>query len=245
MTRYRIVVLAGDGIGPEVTEQATRVLTTVADRFGWQVELVPHLVGGGGLPGHRARACRRPRSTRRSTATPCCWAPWVIPRWIRRAARSPAGGRPARAAEAARRLCQPAAGTGAPGAGHGASPLRPEVLHGVDVLIVRELTGGLYYGEPRGRYGSRAVNTLTYDASEIERVARVAFEAAKSRGGLVTSVDKANVLEVSQLWRETVTQDRQGVPDSAARAPARRHDRHATHRLALGVRRRAYREHVR
>ena len=79
------------------------------------------------------------------------------------------------------------------------------MLHGVDVLIVRELTGGLYYGEPRGRYGNRAVNTLTYDASEIERVARVAFEAARSRGGLVTSVDKANVLEVSQLWRETVT----------------------------------------
>ncbi len=126
-----------------------------------------------------------------------------------------------------------------------ASPLRPEVLHGVDVLIVRELTGGLYYGEPRGRYGSRAVNTLTYDASEIERVARVAFEAAKSRGGLVTSVDKANVLEVSQLWRETVTKTGEGVSDSAARPPAGRHDGHETHRIALGVRRRAHREHVR
>ena len=83
----------------------------------------------------------------------------------------------------------------------------------MDVLIVRELTGGLYYGEPRGRYGSRAVNTLTYTRSEIERVARVAFEAAKSRGGLVTSVDKANVLEVSQLWRETVTRIGKEYPD--------------------------------
>jgi 3-isopropylmalate dehydrogenase len=84
------------------------------------------------------------------------------------------------------------------------SPLRPELLHGVDVLIVRELTGGLYFGEPRGRYGSRAVNTLTYDVTEIERIAKVAFKAAAERRGIVTSVDKANVLEVSQLWRETV-----------------------------------------
>jgi 3-isopropylmalate dehydrogenase len=82
----------------------------------------------------------------------------------------------------------------------------------VDVLIVRELTGGLYYGEPRGRYGARAVNTLTYDVSEVERVARVAFEAAAARRGRVTSVDKANVLEVSQLWRETVIRVAQGHP---------------------------------
>src|SRR5439155_25153510 len=72
-------------------------------------------------------------------------------------------------------------------------------------LVVRELTGGLYYGEPRGRNGSTAVNTLAYSASEIDRVAQVAFETARGRRRLVTSVDKANVLEVSLLWRETVT----------------------------------------
>jgi 3-isopropylmalate dehydrogenase len=86
-----------------------------------------------------------------------------------------------------------------------ASPLRPERLAGVDLLIVRELTGGLYYGEPRGRDESSAVNTLRYTAVEVERVARVAFEAARLRRKRVTSVDKANVLEVSQLWRDVVT----------------------------------------
>src|SRR3989441_4818059 len=85
------------------------------------------------------------------------------------------------------------------------SPLKADRLRDVDVLIVRELTGGLYYGEPRGRDGPRAVNTLVYTKAEIERVARVAFDAARRRRRLVTSVDKANVLEVSQLWRETGT----------------------------------------
>src|SRR6185436_6156096 len=84
-------------------------------------------------------------------------------------------------------------------------PLKPERLRGVDLLIVRELTGGLYYGSPRGLTGAEAVNTLRYATGEIERVARVAFAAAQRRRHLVTSVDKANVLEVSQLWRETVT----------------------------------------
>ncbi len=93
------------------------------------------------------------------------------------------------------------------------SPLKPERLHGVDLLIVRELTGGLYYGQPRGREADRAVNTLVYSATEIERVARVAFEAARERRSLVTSVDKANVLEVSQLWREVVTRIGGEYPD--------------------------------
>jgi 3-isopropylmalate dehydrogenase len=95
-----------------------------------------------------------------------------------------------------------------------ASPLRPERLEGVDLLIVRELTGGLYYGEPRGRQGDAAVNTLRYTVPEIERVARVAFAAARERRGAVVSVDKANVLEVSLLWRETVTRvGREEFPD--------------------------------
>src|SRR5256885_11535278 len=87
----------------------------------------------------------------------------------------------------------------------GCSPLKPDRLRGVVLLVVRELTGGLYYGEPRGRNGKRAINTLAYTTAEIERIARVAFDAARGRRRLVTSVDKANVLEVSQLWRETGT----------------------------------------
>src|SRR5256885_4855768 len=88
----------------------------------------------------------------------------------------------------------------------GCSPLKPDRLRGVVLLVVRELTGGLYYGEPRGRNGKRAINTLAYTTAEIERIARVAFDAARGRRRLVTSVDKANVLEVSQLWRGTGTQ---------------------------------------
>jgi 3-isopropylmalate dehydrogenase len=88
----------------------------------------------------------------------------------------------------------------------GCSPLREDVIAGADILIVRELLGGLYFGEPRGFSGSTvATNTMTYSVDEIERVARIAFEAARGRRGKVTSVDKANVLETSQLWRQTVT----------------------------------------
>jgi 3-isopropylmalate dehydrogenase len=94
-----------------------------------------------------------------------------------------------------------------------ASPLRPDRLEGVDLLIVRELLGGLYYGRPRGREADSAVNTMRYSTAEIERVARVAFEAARGRRHLVTSVDKANVLEVSGLWRDTVTRVAGDYPD--------------------------------
>ena len=96
------------------------------------------------------------------------------------------------------------------------SPLRTEVARGTDILIVRELLGGLYFGEPRGIDRQRipsATNTMRYSVEEIERVARVAFEAARKRRGKVTSVDKANVLETSQLWRQTVIRVSQNYPD--------------------------------
>ena len=95
------------------------------------------------------------------------------------------------------------------------SPLRPEKLAGTDLLIVRELTGGLYYGEPRCNDGQTAVNTLRYSRPEIERVARVAFTTAQGRRKRVLSVDKANVLETSQLWRLVVTELGREFPDVA------------------------------
>jgi 3-isopropylmalate dehydrogenase len=98
-----------------------------------------------------------------------------------------------------------------------ASPLRPEIAGGANILIVRELLGGLYFGEPRGTWGengnSVAVNTMSYSVPEIERVARVAFEVARKRRKKVTSVDKANVLETSQLWRATVARIGRDYPD--------------------------------
>jgi 3-isopropylmalate dehydrogenase len=93
------------------------------------------------------------------------------------------------------------------------SALKPEIAAGCDLVIVRELTGGLYYGMPRGREGSRAVNTLVYTEEEVARVAKVAFELARRRRGHVTSVDKANVLEVSQLWRSVVDEVAKEYPD--------------------------------
>ena len=97
----------------------------------------------------------------------------------------------------------------------GNSPLRPEVTEGVDILFVRELLGGLYFGQPRGwdREAQRAHNTMVYTRAEVVRVARIAFELAQKRRKKVTSVDKANVLEVSQLWRATVTEVAKDYPD--------------------------------
>jgi 3-isopropylmalate dehydrogenase len=95
------------------------------------------------------------------------------------------------------------------------SPLKPALLEGTDLLIVRELTGGLYYGEPRSNDGVNAVNTLRYSRTEIERVATVAFAAARGRRKKVLSVDKANVLETSQLWRAVVIEVAQRYPDVA------------------------------
>jgi 3-isopropylmalate dehydrogenase len=94
-----------------------------------------------------------------------------------------------------------------------ATPYRPEVVRGADVLIVRELLGGLYFGEPRAWNGDYAFNTMRYTRAEVERIARVAFTEARQRRGFVTSVDKANVIEVSQLWRTTVTDVARDFPD--------------------------------
>jgi 3-isopropylmalate dehydrogenase len=141
MTRYRVVVLAGDGIGPEVTEQATRVLTSVADRFGWQVNS-SQLIGA--PPTGRGSALPRPRSTRRSTAMPCCWG----------GGRSSMDGFARSRPEAGLLVLRKRSGlepsVGAAIAGH-TSPLRVEVLHGVDVHRARAHRR-LYYGEP-GRCG--------------------------------------------------------------------------------------------
>jgi 3-isopropylmalate dehydrogenase len=210
---YTIAVLPGDGIGPEVIAQAERVLRAVAERFEIRLSLEQHPMGGAGV---RAAGGGDPfpAATRDAVAR----ADAVL---------LGAVGDPS--LDAAPRPLRPETGLLAlrahlavyanlrPVAVHPAlahrSPLKPDRLAAVDLIIVRELTGGLYYGEPRGRDGTRAVNTLTYSEAEIVRVARVAFELARQRRGRVTSVDKANVLEVSQLWRETVTRLSAEYPD--------------------------------
>jgi 3-isopropylmalate dehydrogenase len=211
MKTYRITVLPGDGIGPEVIAQAVRVLEAVGERFDMRFALETFPIGAAAVAVANSPL---PAATRAAVLDSDAVLLGAVgdpsldgaPRELR----------PETGLLALRKLLNVYANL-RPVTVHpallGCSPLKPERLRGVDLLVVRELTGGLYYGEPRGRNGSSAVNTLTYSASEIDRVASVAFEAARRRRRLVTSVDKANVLEVSQLWRETVTRVARDYPE--------------------------------
>ena len=201
----KIVCLPGDGIGPEVVAAAEQVLTRVADRFGRRLLVERHDFAG-------ASWDRTGEAFPAAVRAACAAAPAVLLGAVGdpRHDRLPQAERPERALLELRRLLGAYANlrpvrvdTVLP---H--SPFRPEAVEGADLLIVRELTGGIYYGEPRGIRGEGrdrvGVNTLRYDVPEIERIARVAFRAARRRRGRMCSVDKANVLESSALWREVV-----------------------------------------
>jgi len=209
----RIALLPGDGIGPEVAAAAVRVLETVAAKYSHSLEIVPHPIGAAAL---RAQGVPLPEGTRQA-----CLASDAV---FLAAVGDPSfdAEPPAKRPEAGLLALRKALGVYAnlrPGrlfAGlNGAGPLKPEVARGLDLVIVRELTGGLYYGTPRrlDLAGGSAVNTLPYTRSEIERVAEVAFRLAAGRRRLVTSVDKSNVLETSQLWRAVVTEVARRHPD--------------------------------
>ncbi|HJS42291.1 MAG TPA: 3-isopropylmalate dehydrogenase [Gemmatimonadales bacterium] len=211
MKTFTIAVLPGDGIGPEVIAQAVRVLEAVSERFEIRLCFETWPVGAAGVA-----VANDPLPT--VTRDAVVQSDAVLLGAVGDPAfdNAPPALRPEAGLLALRKLLGVFANL-RPVAVHPAlthsSPLKADRLHGVDLLVVRELTGGLYYGEPRSRKATRAVNTLSYTAPEIERVARVAFEAARHRRGLVTSVDKANVLEVSQLWREVVTRVAGEYPD--------------------------------
>jgi 3-isopropylmalate dehydrogenase len=213
--KLKVTVLPGDGIGPEVTAQAVRVLETIASISGYSFEFSEHLIGGAAI---RAHGSPLPRPT----LDACLNSDAVL----LGAVGSPEYDRlpPHQRPEAGLLLLRRALGGYAnlrPAISYsaiaGCSPLRTEISRGSNVLIVRELLGGLYFGEPRGFIGtdgsSAATNTMSYSVEEIERVARVAFDTARNRRSKVTSVDKANVLETSQLWRETVTRVGAEYPD--------------------------------
>ncbi len=203
---YRIAVLPGDGVGPEVTREAVRVLERAAERFGFAVETEAHPVGGVALeafgdplPPGTQDACRAADAVLLGAVGGPAWDG------------APPGRRPEDGLLRLRRLLGAFANlrpVRVPASLAGASPLRPERVAGVDLVIVRELTGGVYFGEPRGLEagpeGRTAVNTMRYGEAEIARIAATAFDLAARRRGRVTSVDKANVLEVSRLWREVV-----------------------------------------
>jgi 3-isopropylmalate dehydrogenase len=213
--RLKITVLPGDGIGPEVTTEAVRVLRAVADIYGHNFEFDEKLIGGVGI-----RQAGAPLPT--STLDACLESDAVLlgavgaPEHDHLAPdkRPEAGLLTLRRALGAYTNLRPAVSYGAV---VDCSPLRADVVEGADILFVRELLGGLYFGEPRGflRDGqhSAAFNTMRYSTEEVERIARVAFDAARARRRKVTSVDKANVLETSQLWREVVTRVAVDYPD--------------------------------
>lgn len=213
MKDLTIAVLPGDGIGPEVTAEAVRVLVAVADLYGFRLRLPEYPIGAAAV--HESGEAL-PTLTRNGVRE----ADAILLGAVGSPALAAAKGN--RRPEAGLLALRTLLGTYAnlrPITVHAAlrhvSPLRAERLEGVDLLIVRELTGGLYYGEPRGRDDDAAVNTMRYSISEIERVARVAFRAARARRRCLTSVDKANVLEVSQLWRDTVSRIAAEYPDVA------------------------------
>lgn len=211
MSTRHIVVLPGDGIGPEVVTAALRVLAAASEMFGLELQLEHGLIGAAAV---RATGDPLPPETRAA---------------VHRADAVLLGAVGDPSLDAAPRHQKPETGLLAlrkllgvyanlrPVMLHpplrNRSPLRPELLEHTDLLIVRELTGGLYYGEPRGNDGVNAVNTLRYTRGEIERVARVAFTSARGRRKRLLSVDKANVLETSQLWRTVVTEMGQAYPD--------------------------------
>jgi 3-isopropylmalate dehydrogenase len=207
----KIAVLPGDGIGPEVIYHAVRVLSTVADAARVDLVLGEYPIGasairrhGSPLPDSTLEACLHSDAVLLGAVgdpsfehAPAAERPEAGLLKLRRALGAFANLRPARCEDAL----------------VGATPYRPEKVRGADILIVRELLGGLYFGEPRGLRPSEAFNTMRYTRDEVERIARVAFEEARSRRGLLTSVDKANVIETSQLWRATVTDIAREYPD--------------------------------
>src|SRR5579872_5549999 len=212
-----VLVLPGDGIGLEVTREAVRVLERVASTFGHTLRHREGLLGGVAI--HKTGSPFPPETERLALEADATLMGAVgLPEFdnappekrpekgllgIRKALGVYANLRPVRAY--ASQL--------------DSSPLKNHLVEGTDMIIVRELTGGIYYGTPRGITESgaevRAVNTMTYTRSEIERVARMAFRLAQARRKKVTSVDKSNVLENSQLWRRVVTEIAKEFPDVA------------------------------
>ncbi|MGC8758701.1 MAG: 3-isopropylmalate dehydrogenase [Bryobacteraceae bacterium] len=213
--KLNILVLPGDGIGTEVTREAVRVLRRVAEKYGHELQLAEGLLGGVAihqtgtpLPDETARLAREADATLLGAVglpefdnAPPAQRPERGLLGIRKLLGVFANLRPVRAWEA---LLD-------------SSPLKNDRVRGTDMIIVRELTGGIYYGTPRGIEGSgpeeRAVNTMTYTRAEIERIARMAFELARQRRRRLSSVDKSNVLECSQLWRRVVTETAADYPD--------------------------------
>jgi 3-isopropylmalate dehydrogenase len=211
---HSLAILPGDGIGPEIMAEALKILRVFEQKFNKQFNLTEAAIGGAGvdlagvpLPAETLRLAHSADAVLMGSVGDFKYdqlPPDIRPEQgllqIRKAMDLFANLRP---------VC------GFEGAVHG-SPLKADRIAGVNILVVRELTGGIYFGKPRGREGTgqqeKAFDTMVYSVQEIERVARVAFEAAMTRRKILTSVDKANVLASSQLWREVVDRVAKAYP---------------------------------
>ena len=212
---YKITLMGGDGIGPEVVAQAVKVLDVLRDKHGLEVSTQDALVGGAA---YDAYGDPYPQQTR-ELARDCdaiLFGAIGGPQYdeLPRDKRPESGLLAMRADLGLYANLRPAILFEELAA---ASSLKPEIVAGLDILIVRELTGGIYFGKPRGIENRDGIqtgfNTLVYGEDEIRRIAKTAFEAAQRRNGRLCSVDKANVLDVSQLWRDTVNAMAADYPD--------------------------------
>ncbi len=215
--KLNILILPGDGIGVEVTREAVRVLERVASRFGHQLEHRAGLLGGIAI--HKTGSPFPAETEHLAQAADATLMGAVgLPEFDN----APPDKRPEKGLLGIRKTLGVYANL-RPVRSYRAlidsSPLKNHLVEGTDMIIVRELTGGLYYGTPRGISGEgpteRAVNTMSYTRAEIERVARMAFTLARKRRKKLTSVDKSNVLETSQLWRRVVTEVAKDFADVA------------------------------
>ena len=214
---YQVAVLAGDGIGPEVMAEARKVLREVEARFDLNIEYTQYDVGGIAIDNH---GCPLPDATLKGceAADAILFGSVGGPKWEK----LPPNEQPERGALLPLRghielFCNLRPAKLHDGLEH-MSPLRSDIsARGFDVLCVRELTGGIYFGKPKGRQGEgddeEAFDTMRYSRREISRIARIAFEAARGRRKKVTSVDKANVLACSVLWRQVVEEVAVDFPD--------------------------------
>jgi 3-isopropylmalate dehydrogenase len=213
---YRIAVLPGDGIGAEIVPQAVKALQAVAQRFGHQFEFVDALIGGAAydacghpLPEETLQVCRSADAILLGAIGGPKWD--NLPVHLRPEVGALLPLRKELGLFANLRPCVLFPGL------IDSSTLKPEVIAGVDLMVIRELTGGLYFGQksrenlPGG--GQKATDILTYSTAEIERIVRFAFQTARKRRHKLCSVDKANVLESSRLWRETVQELAREYPD--------------------------------
>lgn len=213
--KAEITLLPGDGIGPEVLAAGKNVLETIAQKFGHTFEMQEFLIGGcaidakgTALPEDTLQACQRSDAVLLGAVGGPKWDDPTAPV---RPEQGLLGLRKELGLFANLRPVKPHSDL------LDASPLRAELLANVDLLVVRELTGGIYFGQPRERRSvngeEQAIDTMIYSESEVRRVAHLAFKLARGRRGRVTSVDKANVLESSRLWRQTVSALSGDYPD--------------------------------